>query len=98
MWYNYLSKYLFKEGYKNNLICLCVFIKKFANGFTIVAVYVDDINLIGSPEELEKTANYLKKEFEMKYLGTKFCLGLQLERSTSGILVHQSSYTEKILK
>ena len=47
MWYNRLSKYLSKEGYENNPICPCVFIKKFANGFAIVAIYVDDINLIG---------------------------------------------------
>ena len=53
MWYNPLSEYLSREGYENNPICLCVFIKKFANGFAIVAVYVDDINLIGSPEELK---------------------------------------------
>ena len=58
-----------------------------------------DINLTGTPEELEKTANYLKKEFEMKDLGkAKFCLGLQIERNSSEMLVHQSNYTEKILK
>ena len=35
------------------------------------------INLIGTPEELAKTAEYLKKEFEVKDLGkTKLCLGL----------------------
>ena len=28
MWYKLLSKYLIKEGYINDLICLCVFIKK----------------------------------------------------------------------
>jgi len=28
MWYNRLSEYLLKEGYKNNQICPCVFIKK----------------------------------------------------------------------
>ena len=89
MWYNRLSQYLSKEGYENNPICPCVFIKKSQKRFSIVAVYVDDINLIGTQEELEKTADYLKKEFEMKDLGkTKFCLGLQIERSTCGILVH----------
>ena len=63
MWYNCLSEYLSKEGYKNNLIYLCVFIKKFTNGYAIVVVYVDDINLIRSPEELEKISSYLNKEF-----------------------------------
>ena len=36
---------------------------------------------------------------EMKDLGkTKFCLGLQIEHFPIGILVHQSTYTKKILK
>jgi hypothetical protein len=29
---------------------------------------------------------------------TKFCLGLQIEHISSGIIVHQSTYTEKVLK
>ena len=53
----------------NNPICPCVFIKKSQSGLTIIAVYVDDLNLIGTHEELTKTTNYLKKEFEMKDLG-----------------------------
>ena len=61
MWYKRLSKYLIKEGYKNDLICSCVFIKKSEIGFGIIAVYVDDMNLIGTPEELSETAEYLKK-------------------------------------
>ena len=74
MWYNRLSQYLLKEGYVNNSICPCVFIKKIENGFSIIVVYVDDLNLIGTPEELIKTANYFKKEFEMKDLGkTRYC-------------------------
>ena len=56
-----------------------MFIKKLETRFAIVAIYVDDINLIGTSEELAKTAEYLKKEFEVKELGkTKLCLGLQL--------------------
>ncbi|KAL6138174.1 hypothetical protein ACLB2K_063459 [Fragaria x ananassa] len=99
MWYNRLSEYLLKEGYVNDPICPCVFIKKSNSGFVIVAVYVNDMNLIGSPEELSRIAEYLKKEFEMKDLGkTKYCLGLQIEHSATGVLVHQSAYTEKILK
>ena len=50
MWYNHLSQYLLKEGYVNNSICPCVFIKKVVIGFAIIAVYVDDLNFIGTPE------------------------------------------------
>ena len=99
MWYNHLSQYLLKEGYVNNSICPCVFIKKVATGFEIIAVYVDDLNLNGTHEELIKTIDYLKKEFALKDLGkTKYCLGLQIEHSSYGVLIHQSTYTEKVLK
>ncbi|KAM1332186.1 hypothetical protein ACFX13_045368 [Malus domestica] len=61
------------RGYTNNVMCLCVFITKSNYGFAIMAVYVDNMNLVGNPEELNKTAEYLKSEFEMKDLGkTKY--------------------------
>ena len=83
----------------NNPICPCVFIKKSETRFAIIVVYVDDLNLVGALEELTKTAEYLKKEFEMKDLGkTKFCIGLQIKHFPNGVLVHQSTYIKKILK
>ena len=69
MWYNCLSEYLLKEGYVNNSICPCVFIKKSKTGLNIFLVYVDDLNLIRILKEFKKIVNYLKKEFEMKDLG-----------------------------
>nr|CAN71103.1 hypothetical protein VITISV_000038 [Vitis vinifera] len=63
MWCNCLSEYLLKEGYVNNPICPCIFIKKSETGFAIIAMYVDDLNLVGTPEELTRTTNYFKKEF-----------------------------------
>ena len=77
MWYNRLSEYLLKKGYPNNPICPCIFIKKSETIFASIAVYVDDLNLIGTAEKLIRTTKYLKKEFEMKDLRKiKFCLSL----------------------
>lgn len=57
----------------------CVFIKKTEFGFAIITVYIDDMNLIKTLEELLKFAENLKKEFEMKDLRkTKHCLCLQI--------------------
>ena len=54
--------------------------KIYRNDFIIITVYVDDLSIIGTPEELPKAINYLNEEFEMKDLGrTKFCIGLQIE-------------------
>ena len=80
MWYNRLSEYLTSQGYVNNELCPYMFIKKSHSGLAIVAVYVDDMNLIGTPAELEEIAAHLKSEFEMKDLGkTRYCLGLEIE-------------------
>ena len=99
MWYNRLSEYLTSQGYVNNELCPCVFIKKSDFGFTIVAVYVDDMNLIRTPAELEEIAAHLKSEFKMKDLGkTRYCLGLEMDHCSDGILVHQSNYTQKVLQ
>ena len=99
MWYNRLSEYLLKHGYKNDTICPCIFMKRSGNEFVIIAVYVDDLNIIRTPEELQKAVNILKEEFEMKDLGrTKFCLGLQIEHLKNGIFVHQENYIAKVLK
>ncbi|XP_070675798.1 uncharacterized mitochondrial protein AtMg00810-like [Malus domestica] len=56
------------------------------------------MNLIGTLEELTRIASHLKSEFEMKDLGkTQYCLSLDIEHCSDGILVHQSNYTQKVL-
>ena len=78
----------------NNELCPYVFIKKSHFGFAIVAVYVNGMNLIRTPEEFARTTAHLKSEFEMKDLGkTRYCLGLEIEHCSDGILVDQSNYT-----
>ncbi|KAK4384049.1 Copia protein [Sesamum angolense] len=58
MWYNRLSEYLIKKGFCHNQISLCLFIKRTESGFVIIAV--DDLNIVGSPEEIRQVADYLK--------------------------------------
>jgi len=80
----------------DNPICPRIFIRKLKNSFSIVTVYVDDLNLIGTPEELAKIATYLKKEFEMKDLQkTKFCLGLNIKHFREGIFLHKKRTLNK---
>ena len=69
MWYNRLNKYLLKKWYVTNPICPCIFIKKLETGFEIFVVYVDDLNLVETLENLTRITKYLKIEFEMKDLG-----------------------------
>jgi hypothetical protein len=103
MWYNRLSEFLLMKGYTKNDECPHVFIEKSSNAFCIkfciALVHVDDLNIIGNEEDINEARHHLKTEFEMKDLGqSKFCLGLQLEHLPSGIVVHQSAYTHKMLE
>lgn len=57
--------------------------------FVIIVVYVDAISLIVAPKEIVKVVAYLRKEFEIKSLEqTKYCLGMQIEYVSIGILFH----------
>ncbi|XP_068309791.1 uncharacterized protein [Pyrus communis] len=99
MWYYRLSEYLTSQGYVNNELSPCMFIKKSHSGFVIVAVYVDDMNLIGTPANLKEIAAHLKSKFEMNDLGkTRYFLSLEIEHCSDEILVRQSNYTQKVLR
>jgi len=46
VWHNHLIEYLLKEGYRNDPICSCIYMKRSKNEFAIIIVYVDDINIV----------------------------------------------------
>jgi hypothetical protein len=46
-----------------------VFIKKSMNRFCIILVYVDDLNIIGTTEDIKEAMAYLNSKFEMEDLG-----------------------------
>jgi len=58
---NLLIEYLLKEGYRNDPICSCIYMKRSKNEFAIIIVYVDNINIVGTPNKLKKAIDYSKK-------------------------------------
>jgi hypothetical protein len=69
---------------------MCFYEKKYEFSFVIFIIYVDDINLIRTPEELQEVRDSLKREFKIKDFGRiKFCLNLQIEYIEDGIFIYQ---------
>jgi Reverse transcriptase (RNA-dependent DNA polymerase) len=65
---------------------------------TILAVYVDDIVIIGDDEEILQLKGRLEKEFEVKDLGwLKYFLGIEIIRSMKGIILSQRKYAQDLL-
>lgn len=89
MWYKHLRDFLIDQGFKTNEVCPHIFIKRIHPWLLIVAIYVDDLNLIGMVDAI--SFFQLKAEFEMKDLEeTTLCLGLHVEHLARGIFLHQS--------
>ena len=78
----------------------CIFILQDPISAVIVVVFVDDLNLVGTPTTCKHVVGLLTTRFEMKLLDkTSFCLGLQVAHPPDGSLfLHQTGYTQKMLK
>lgn len=99
IWYKRFKAEMTAMDFINEDLAPCLFIKQEGEEFVVIAIYVDDVNIFGTKKLTEKTTEKLKTVFEMKDLGTpNYCLGLQFNYLTDGILVSQSTYTMKILR
>ena len=99
-WYHHLKSFLISHEFQTHPALPCVFVLKDTTGFVILAVYVDDLNSIGTPALSKHVENLLTKQFEMKVLGrTSYCLGLQIKHYADGsLLLHQQTYVKKLLR
>ena len=100
LWYQHLRDFLLDQNLTNDTTLLCVFAHKTGADFVILAVYVDDINLIGTKSACQYAIQRLESRFDIKFLGkTSLCLGLQISHFLDGaMLLHQTAYTRRILK
>ena len=99
-WYHHLCHFLISQGFVHNKTLPCILTCTSNSSFVILVVYVDDLNILGTPDLCKYAQDILTKHFDMKYLGqTSYCLGLQVHYVPNvGILLHQQAYVQKILK
>ena len=98
-WYYHLCHYLISQGFIHNIALPCIFTYCTKTGFVILVVYVDDLNIIETPNMCKFAQDILTKTFDMKCLRpTTFCLGLQVQYTSNGIFLHQQVYVQKVLR
>ncbi|GKD87293.1 putative ribonuclease H-like domain-containing protein [Tanacetum coccineum] len=98
-WYERLSTFLLKHGYRRGAIDKTLFIKRDRKDIMLVQVYVDDI-IFGSTKTsmVKEFEELMQKEFTMSSMGElTFFLGLQVKQSTAGIFISQDKYVKDIL-
>ena len=97
-WYKTLTTYLKKLGYKRINEDYSLFIK----GKTIIAIYVDDIRIIGpNKDDIKNLKKDQSSRFRINDLGpVNWYLGvhIQRDRANKTIFISQKAYIERLLK
>ena len=77
-----------------------VYVKDANNGYVIVYLYVDDMFILGSSNNIiTVTKKMLTSKFNMKDLGVAdVILRIKISRTSGGLTLSQSHYIEKILE
>lgn len=74
-----MCNFLIAKGFTHNPTLPCIFTYSISVGFVIVAVYIDDLNIIGTFDICQYTQKLLIQHFDIKLLDkTIFCFGLQI--------------------
>ena len=99
-WHQKFDDVMMNGGFKINECDKCIYIKETQNEYILVCLYVDDMLIIGSNNEIiTRTKNMLQSKFDMKDLGSAdVILGIKITRTSEGIVLTQEHYAEKILE
>ena len=77
-----------------------MYVKDTKNGYVIICLYVDDMLIMGSNNDIIKTTKrMLNNMFDMKDMGVAdVILGIKISKTSNGLVLSQSHYIEKILR
>ena len=99
-WYERLSKFLLKKGFKMGKIDTTLFINTKENDMLIVQIYVNDIIFGATNVSLcEEFFKSMCSEFEMSMIGElNFFLRLQIKQLKKRTFINQAKYIRDLLK
>ena len=98
-WHQKFDSVVLANGFKINECDKCIYVKNTVNGYVILCLYVDDMLIVGSDDEMIKsTKAMLSTRFDMKDMGlADVILGVKILRTSGGLVLSQSHYVDKIL-
>ncbi|KAA3469055.1 dynamin-related protein 4C-like [Gossypium australe] len=98
-WHKKFDNVMMANGFKINEYDKYVYVKPTDIGYIIICLYVDDILIVGSNNEMVKhTKDMLNSRFDMKDIGlTNVILGIQIKRSSKCFVMTQPHNVDKVL-
>ncbi|KAD5317329.1 hypothetical protein E3N88_17275 [Mikania micrantha] len=100
LWHQKFDQVMLNNGFKINECDKYVYVNNTKRGYVILCLYVDDMLIIGSGDQMIKsTKDMLKARFDMKDMGlADVILGVKINRTQNGLVLSQSHYVDKILE
>ncbi|KAI5073008.1 hypothetical protein GOP47_0013114 [Adiantum capillus-veneris] len=101
LWFQRFNKLMLSLGYTRLLSEPNIYIRHTQHSPLVVALYVDDIPLLGTKSEVIKAKSEIASAFSITDLGPlTYFLGLQVkrDRQLGTLLVHQSKFVQEIFK
>jgi len=99
-WNRRFAMFLQKLGFRQSDADPCLFIMKTDSVKLILALYVDD-GLVAATDDtaLSELVQKLQVEFKITVKPVTYFLGIEIDQQSLGsVKIHQSAYTEKLLK
>ncbi|KAK9062516.1 hypothetical protein SSX86_019703 [Deinandra increscens subsp. villosa] len=99
-WYHKFTAALLELDFKQSNADHSLFIHKRGNTFVAALIYVDDVIVVGNNlEKIQSTKSHLDEKFGIKDLGIlKYFLGIEVARTSEGMVLSQRKYTLDILE
>ena len=98
-WFLKLHNFLIANNYQPSSVDPCIYLRRTDTGFVAIAVYVDDLAIFSSDDQLlSDTKECLMNRFKMKDLGEiSRYLGLEVERTDTTFTYHVAPYIAELV-
>lgn len=92
-WYLHLRRFFTDKNFTCHSALPCIIVLHKEYGYPKLAVYVNNINLVGTPSVCTEVENLVITRFEMKLIGrTTFCLGLQVDHHSMAVFFYTRNH------
>ena len=97
-WHEKFDRVMLSNGFRINECDKCVYVKGNEKDYVVVCLYVDDMIIIGSIDNINSTKKMLSQKFEMKDLGVAdVILGMKITKTSDGYALSQTHYVRQML-
>lgn len=100
LWNREMNAFLLSLGFTRSKMDPCLYFRRYNSKLTLLGLYVDDVIIVS---EVDADSDWVMRQlgikFDIKDMGVAAkCLGISIEHTNDGILLHQHDTIEELLR